>query len=41
MNMYNFKKINRGMKTYIFVNTIFRRGNENNYLKLKRKINSK
>lgn len=41
MNMYNFRKINRGMKTYIFMNNIFRRGNQDHYHKIRRKINLK
>lgn len=39
--MYNFRKVNRGMQTYIFVNNIFRQGNEANFHKIKRKINTK
>lgn len=41
MNMYNFRKLNRGVKTYIFVNPFFWRGNEENFNKIKRKINTK
>lgn len=37
MNMYNFKKINRGVRTYIFVNPYFTRGNSSNYHLIRRK----
>jgi hypothetical protein len=37
--MYNFKKINRGLNLEIFVNAIFKRGNEHNFYKIKRKKN--
>lgn len=37
--MYSFKKINRGLNQEIFVNAIFKRGNEENFHKIKRKKN--
>ena len=41
LNMYNFRKINRGIDKEIFVHPIFQKGNEINYHLIKRKIHSK
>ena len=41
LNMYSFRKINRGMDKEIFVNPLFQRGNDINYHKIRRKINTR
>lgn len=39
LNMYNFRKINRGNDREIFVNPLFYRGNEINFHQIRRKMN--
>lgn len=39
--MYSFRKINRANLTFIFINSHFKRGNEAQFDKIKRKINNK
>lgn len=39
--MYGFRKINRASKIYIFINPIFKAGNQNNFYKIQRKAHYK